>query len=168
MPKMSVDFTELQDFNRKLTILAKDAEKVLKFSLFDGAGIAADELRKSVDGLARVPDVVAINAWRRGTPGLISVSQKNGLRNGLGISHMRIKGKTISVKAGFDGYNDVMTRRWPKGQPNIMIAASCEHGSSAMLEQPFIRPTFYRCRARIVLQMEETAQKKIQEIILDE
>ena len=166
MPKVKYEFKELRRLNRNLQTLAKDAEKVMKFSLYDGAKIAADELRTSVDDLARVTDAEAIQAWMTRTPSLISVSQKNGLRNGLGISPMKVgPNLKIHVKVGFSGYNEVVTHRWPNGQPNVMIAASCEHGSSAMLEQPFIRTAYVSCAGRVVKQMKETAKKEISEIL---
>lgn len=165
MPKIRSSFKELEKLNRDLRTLAADAEKVLKYSLFDGAKVAADELRSSVDGLTCIKDTESIAAWRSKTPTILNASQKAGLQNGLGINPMRSSGAVISVKIGFDGYNSIVTRRWPRGQPNIMIAASCEHGSSAMLEQPFIRPAFVSCRNRIVAEMEQTCKKKITEIL---
>ena len=41
---------------------------------------------------------------------------------------------------GFDGYNHIKTRKYPKGQPNVMIAASVESGSSEQQKYPFVRP----------------------------
>lgn len=165
MPKMTVDLYGMKNFQRNLRTLANDAQKVMKFSLFDGAAIAGDELRAAVNGLDRVTDAAAIQAWLHGVPTILCVSQKNGLRAGLGITPMKVNGKEISVKIGFDGYNQIATRRWPNGQPNQMIAASCEHGSSAMLEQPFIRPAYRSCAARIRSAMEAAAKKKIEEIL---
>ena len=165
MPKLSVDFKDLDALERNLRTLSDEAQGICKMALYDGAAVAADALRKSVDGLARVPDVAAMNAARRGEPAVLSVSQKNGLREGLGISPMKIRGKTISVKVGFDGYNSVKTKRWPNGQPNVMVAASCEHGSSAMLEQPFIAPTFRAKSAQIQRAMMKTATDQISKIL---
>ena len=166
MPKVKCEFKELRRLNRNLQILSEDAEKVMKFSLYEGAKIAADELRVSVDNLGRVSDAAAIQAWMTLTPSIISVSQKNGLRAGLGISKMKVGPHLkIRLKVGFSGYNEVITRRWPQGQPNVMIAASCEHGSSAMLAQPFIRPAYERCAGRIKNEMEKTAKKEISKIL---
>lgn len=165
MPKLSVNFKELDAFDRKLKQLADEAEGVCKMALYDGAAVAADALRKSVDGLHRVPDVVAMNAARRGEPTFLSVSQKNGLRAGLGVARMKVSGKLIHVKVGFDGYNAIRTKRWPNGQPNQMVAGSCESGSSAMIEQPFIRTTFKANSAQMQRAMVKTATEKITEIL---
>lgn len=165
MPKISVDFKKLDALERNLRSLSNETERICKMALYDGAAVAADSLRKSVDRLDRVPDAAAMNAARRSEPTILSVSQKNGLREGLGISPMKIRGKTISVKVGFDGYNSVRTKRWPNGQPNVMVAASCEHGSSAMLEQPFIAPTFRAKSAQIQRAMVKTATDQITKIL---
>lgn len=164
MPKVVANLADLKQLKNNLKELAK-AKTVFKFALWEGASVAADELRAGVNGLKRVTDAEAIHAWEKLTPTYLSVSQKNGLRSGLGVTKIRLRGSVWSVRIGFDGYNSVVTRRWPKGQPNQMIAASCEHGSSAMLEQPFIRPAFERCEAKIKEAMEDKAKEKIEEIL---
>lgn len=164
MPKMTLNIRELDAFERSIALLREEAKQVAKRALYDGAAVAADALRISVDALDRVSDVQAIQAWRTGKPTILSVSQKNGLREGLGVSPMKERGGTISVKIGFDGYNRVKTKRWPNGQPNQVIAASCEHGSSAMLEQPFIRPTMEKNRSAILRAMIKTATGEITKI----
>lgn len=165
MPRITAKLEELDALERRFSLLASEATTIAKRSLYDGAAVAADSLRVSVNGLSRVSDAEAIQAHRTGTPTILSVSQKNGLRKGLGISPMKVKGKAISVKVGFDGYNSVKTKRWPDGQPNQMVAASCEHGSTAMVEQPFIRPTFESHRASILRAMIRTATKEIDRIL---
>ena len=165
MPKVTADLKQLRHFNENLRTLAEDAEKICKMSLYDGMTIAADELRKSVEGLRTVSNAQALAAYQRKEPTILSDRQKAALAAGLGVSPMRKRGQAIDNKVGFEGYNDVVTRRWPSGQPNQMIAASCEHGSSAMLAQPFIRPAFERCRERIVKRMTDTATEEIEKIL---
>ena len=167
MPKVKTNISALKQLNKNMSdlVAAANVTKVCKFSLYEGASVAADELRKSVNGLQRVTDVEAIHGWEKMTPTLISVSQKNGLRAGLGVTKIRTRGGVWSVRIGFDGYNSVVTKRWPNGQPNQMIAASCEHGSSAMLEQPFIRFTFQRCEEALKKALEDKAKEKIEEIL---
>lgn len=165
MAIVRVGLNDLHLFNRRLEACRDQAKRVAKCALFDGADVAADSLRAAVDGLQRVPDVVAINTLRKGGQSLISVSQKNGLRAGLGIAKMKEAGNTISVKIGFSGYNSVAGGPWPSGQPNQMIAASCEGGSSKMIRQPFIAPTFNSHRIDIQRAMMQTATRIIDEIM---
>lgn len=37
-----------------------------------------------------------------------------------------------NVKIGFDGYNNIRSKRWPQGQPNQMVARAIESGTSWM------------------------------------
>lgn len=142
MLRARANTADLKKLVGRLRKTAEEMDKTCKYALYFGGASAADALRKKVNALNSVPDVVAINAWRRGEPSLISVKQKLGLLEGLGIAKMRQKNKVWSVRVGFDGYNSVVTRRWPNGEPNVIIAAGCEHGNSnRMIEQPFIRKT---------------------------
>ena len=61
------------------------------------------------------------------------------------------------VKIGFDGYNDVKTRKYPKGQPNAMIARVTESGSSYREKTPFIRTAVQSSEKAAV----EAAKEKI-------
>lgn len=165
MARVKYDFRQLRHFNENLRKLVGEAEKIMKFTVFEGADIAANELRAGVEALRTVSDGQAIQAYRKRTPTILSKSQKQGLLDGLGISPMKTRGGGVDNKVGFEGYNSVVTRRWPNGQPNIMIAASCEHGSSAMLEQPFIRQAYQRCAHRVTEAMAKVATEKIEEIL---
>ena len=165
MPKLKCQFKEMKRFERNLLELSRDVSKILKPAVYDGAGVAATALRETVGGLACVSDVDSIHAWRASTPTIICRSQKDGLLEALGVAKMKARGFSFNTRTGFDGYNSIVTRRWPNGQPNVMIAASCEHGSSAMLAQPFIRPAYKLCATEVRKIMEETTKKKIEEIL---
>ena len=77
---------------------------------------------------------------------------------------MKRKKGSWFLKIGFDGYNSVKSKRWPKGQPNQLIARACESGSSAMIKQPFVRPTLKSVQQAAELAMEKAADKKLKEI----
>lgn len=166
MPKIKADFRQLRHFNQNLRVLANDAKPVLKWGVYDGLAVAADALRASTAALNTVSDGQSIQAYRMRTPTLINATQKAGLLAGLGISPIKERGQlAVDGKAGFEGYNGIRTRRWPNGQPNIMIAASCEHGSSGMLPQPFIRRAYSTAAGRIREAMSAAAAEKIEEIL---
>ena len=44
----------------------------------------------------------------------------------------------MNVKIGYDGYNNIVTERWPQGQPNMMIARAAESGTTFMQAQYFM------------------------------
>ena len=62
-----------------------------------------------------------------------------GLIQSLGITRMKEKDGFLNVKIGFDGYNKVKTARWPKGQPNTMVARAAESGTTWLQKSPFVR-----------------------------
>lgn len=167
MPKISANLEELKKLNKKLTEMANDAEKLCKYSLYDAAGIAVEAIGEGIDKLSVVSDAAAMRAYVDQRPTRICYTQREGLYNSLGLTPMTTRGGIVSIKAGFDnkdpvtGYNAIKTKRWPKGQPNIIIAASCEHGSSAMIEQPFIRPAFERNKGRMREAMKMSSQEWI-------
>ena len=186
MPRITLDLKDLDFFVDRLGEMGEDAEKIVKMGMYEGAKICADELRKAVDNLDRVPDVYLANAVRaaggskaggksrigakiesgRVTTTLpLTVKQKNGLRNGLGIAKFRVQGNKISTVVGFSGYNTLTSKRWPQGQPNQMVAASCESGTSYMTRQPFIRPTFTKHGAAIRSAINDYVIARYREII---
>ena len=166
MPKVRIDISGLDFMERQFNLLASEATTVAVRAVYDGAGVSADALRGAVDGLARVSDKAAMGAWRKRVPSLLSVSQKNGLREGLGIAPMKIENDSVNTKVGFDGYNSVVTKRWPFGQPNQMIAAVCNHGdSSTMIRQPFISTTAEGSSSAIRAAMIKAATEEITKIL---
>ena len=83
MPKLKCQFKEMKRFERNLLELSRDVSKILKPTVYDGAGVAATALRETVGGLACVSDVDSIHAWRASTPTIICRSQKDGLLEAL-------------------------------------------------------------------------------------
>lgn len=157
MARVRIETKGLEELQRGLLLIEEDAEEICKRAIFDGASEAADTLKATTASLRTVPDVVAINNWRKGQQGYLSVKQKAGLLAGLGIARMKTQGKEINTKVGFSGYNDVKTKRWPNGQPNIMIAAVCNHGdSNTMVRQPFVDAAAEMAAGHITDAMRET------------
>ena len=93
--------------------------------------------------------------------------QKEGLKRALGIAKMRDDGGFRNVKIGFDGYNQVHTKTWPQGQPNMMVARAVESGTSWMRKQPFMRKAEQSSRGKCEQAMSEAVDKAIQNIIGD-
>lgn len=158
-------FEGLQELERKLNSLGAHSQEVAGRCVYAAAAIVADEVRKSLDGLKAVSDRQALAAYRRQEPGYLSESQKAGLREGLGLATMLNDAGYIHTKLGFDGYNSVKSKRWPKGQPNVMIARSCENGSSAMLRQRFIAPGVSRARRRAEAEMAKVFDEETEKIM---
>lgn len=158
---------EMQGIDAYLSELRKLGEAtgpVCEAAVYAGAKVVADAVKQEIKGLDRVTDAEALAAWRDRRPVKISVSQKIGLVKSFGVTPIRNKFGVYSAKIGFDGYNDVKTDRWPQGQPNQLIARSCESGSTAMVKQPFMRTTVKRVQRAAEFAMEQAADKKLKEI----
>ena len=67
----------------------------------------------------------------------------------------------LNVKIGFDGYNNVRTRTYPKGQPNALIARATESGSSVRKKTPFIRPAVNASKKQAIDSCKVVVDEKI-------
>lgn len=148
----------------ELRKLGENTAPVCKAAVYAGAKVIADEIRQATSGLNRVTDAEAMAAYHEKKPVKISVSQKIGLVKSLGIAPITDKYGIVSTKVGFDGYNDVKTKRWPNGQPNALIARACESGSSAMLKQPFVRPAIQRKKDAALEAMKQAADRELEKL----
>ena len=101
-------------------------------------------------------------------PGVLNAKQRAGLHNGLGIASLREDGEYLNVKIGWDGYNDIKTKRWPKGQPNQVIARSVDRGTSFMQANPFVKRAVARTRKVSQEKMQEVIDREIEKIMKKE
>ena len=102
------------------------------------ANVVADAVRNNIQALPTVSNEANIATYRKGYIRL-SEPEKQGLLDGFGVSPMQDDGGYKNVKLGFDGYNSVKTKKYPQGQPNVLIARVTESGSSYRQKTPFMR-----------------------------
>ena len=115
--------------------LDKNTEKVIGKAIYNGAHVVV----KAVEaGIQSISTDDRFGTAENPVNGPTSI-QKLGLQYSLGVARMRNDNGFYNVKIGFDGYNRVKTKRWPSGQPNMMVARSIESGTSWMTKQPFMR-----------------------------
>lgn len=119
--------------------LADKGPELCKAAVYAGAKVMADAYRREISALHTVSEKKQMAAWHKMEPTYLSVKQKIGLLNSLGVTPIKSRNGVYNAKVGFDGYNAIITKSWPHGQPNMLVARSCESGSSAMLKQPFAR-----------------------------
>lgn len=123
----------IDKYINSLEEISNATDEMIGKAIYEGAKVVTDEIRGALEGLP-VDNRIAKNGE---TLTGISQAQKSGLLDGLGITTMR-KDDSYNVKVGFDGYNNVKTKTWPKGQPNSMIARSLESGTSFRAKNPVI------------------------------
>lgn len=152
-------FKGLDEWAMKLSVVVSDTEAICGAAIYDMADIVADSIRKNLEALEAVPDTEALEASRKGAAHSLTVSEKKGLENSLGISPMQCDDGYYNVKVGFDGYNEIKTKLYPKGQPNVMIARATESGSSVREKTPFIAPALKASKKAAI----EAGRKRIDE-----
>lgn len=150
-------FEGMDKYIIELNKLADNTDDIIGHAVHDGAGVVADAVRANIEALPAVPDGVGAHAYRAGTGVPLTETTKQGLLDGFGISQLQRKNGYHHVKLGFDGYNKLRTRKFPKGQPNVLIARSLEFGSSISRKHPFVKPAVKATR--------DACEKKMADVI---
>ena len=130
-------------------------------AIYNGAGVVMNACETAIANLATDDRFGTAQSPVTGPTSI----QKAGLQHALGIAKMRNDNGFYNVKIGFDGYNRVKTKRWPQGQPNMMVARSVESGTSWMQKQPFMRKAEQSSKSHCEQVMSETIDKEIKRII---
>ena len=141
--------------------LEKDSEKIIGEAIYKGAGVVMRQVENAVQVIS-TDDRFGTQENPVSGPTTI---QKIGLQYALGIAKMRNDNGFRNVKIGFDGYNNVKTKRWPNGQPNMMVARSIESGTSWMQKQPFMRKAEQAARGPCEQAMSEAVDQAIRKSI---
>ena len=136
---MKMDVSGTGEFLKKIEKLSNDAVPMEKAALYQGAKIMADAVKAEMQGLRTTENWRNMVAYNMGGMATLSDMQKEGLLTGFGLSKMKYADGSVYLVMGFNGYNNVKTKRWPNGQPNRMIAAVVERGSSFFIAQPFFK-----------------------------
>lgn len=149
----------MEQFLELLIATEKQTDRIVGRSIHPGAKIVADTCKNYMEMF-----IITENGRHQHGQHYPTEKQLNGLIKSMGIAKIKRKyGGIFDVKLGFDGYNDVKTKKYPKGQPNAMIARSINSGSTYMKRQPFmdmtIRVSKDKAEAKIVEQFDTELEK---------
>lgn len=137
-------------------------EEIIGGALYAGAAIATDMVRAELDA---IPTDESFGTSEHQATGPKAI-QKEGLSRSLGIASMRDDGSGFyTVKIGFDEYNRVKTKKWPKGQLNQMVARSIESGTTWMQKNPFIKRAAAKSRKKSIAAMEQHVKETVEKIM---
>lgn len=139
--------------------MGKEGKTIAEKAVCAGAAIVADAVRANIDALPAVKDEWGVIAYNNNWSAPLTETAKKGLQDGFGISPMGSEDGMLNVKLGFDGYNGMKTKKYPKGQPNVLLARSIESGSSIAKKRPFVAPAVRKTKKAA----EETMAKIIDE-----
>lgn len=156
----------LDEYMKKLEALDVSRTAVMKVAVYEGADEVADAIREAIKALPEVKTSKAVSDWRQQVPvDGITKAQKDGLLDGLYVARMEDDLDSVYTTIGFDGYNRVKTKKYPKGQANSMIARAVESGSSARRKTPFVRPAVNRVKDRAIQRMADKLDETINQIM---
>ena len=133
--KVEIGFEALDKFVKQLEELTDKSEEMCKRAIYDGGKIVGDEMKRQIAHIPVLPE----------HPGKhtemitgATEAQIDGLVESMGLAPIQHYGRGLNTKVGFDGYNSVKTKKYPNGQPNMMIARSINAGTSFRNKFPFV------------------------------
>lgn len=150
----------LDEYLAQLGNLEQRARPVIGLAVYEGAKVVADAVRKEIEGLP----VESTNSKGSGRRNLLPV-EKEGLLEGLGVAKMKNENGFWNVKVGMDGYNADVTKKWPYGKPNAMIARSLEKGTSFLVRNAFVSRAVRKARRQAEGAMRDEVDKQIVKIV---
>ena len=153
-------FEGLDEYEQQLLKLQDISRECVGQAIYKGAGVVADAVKRNIESLP-------IDARRGVKDGQmlhgITETQKQGLRDGFGIAKIQNENGYVHVKLGFAGYNGYITRQYPNGQPNSVIARSVNSGSSFRQRIPFVDNAVNASKDACEQTMKDTFDKVLQE-----
>lgn len=151
----------LEEYEKKLLELKNLSREMIGEAVFEGAAVVADKIR---DNIETIP---VDNRYATGTATLYGITeeQKQGLRDGFGISPLQNDAGYMNVKLGFAGYNEQKTRKYPNGQPNSVIARSVNSGTSFRQRNPFVDNAVSQARAEAEKKMTDKLDDAIRDVM---
>lgn len=158
MAKMTIKGTE--EYALKLAKMGKESRQIAEKAIYAGADIVANQLKSNLSGIQTVTEAENVKAYRTKGKSGISKRQKDGLIKSFGIAKLQNDDGYYNVKLGFDGYNKVKTRKYPKGQPNQLIARVMESGSTYMDKNPVIRMAVNQKRKASIVEMQRVIDEE--------
>lgn len=158
----------MEEYTKKIKDLAKNEEKVIKTSVYVGAGVIADAVKAALKTLPVDEGGNGLPPF--GTPERpisgVSRQQKGDLIDGMGLAPIKeSKPGYISTKLGWAGYGRVKTKRYPNGVPNQMLMRAVEGGTSFRRKTLVVRKSARKAKQQAVEAMGRRAEEEIRKEI---
>ena len=153
----------MSEYIAYLQSIANVTDEAIGAGVYAMAEVVADKVRDNIQALPTVSNEANIATYRQGYSRL-SEPEKKGLLDGFGVSPMQDDSGYKNVKLGFDGYNSVKTKKYPNGQPNVLIARVTESGSSYRQKTPFVRPAVNASRKEALEKGREAVDRVLEAV----
>lgn len=157
-------FAGLKALEMQMQKLKEQSVPSAKKAVYKGSKVMADAIKGNMWALDFTSDGAAMAAYNANKPTIISERQKRGLIDGFGVTEIKVERGQVNAKVGFTGYNRVKTKRWPQGQPNVIVARACESGTSHTIKQPFVRPAISAARSATEKAIRDSIETDIKKI----
>ena len=153
----------MEEYLELLIQTDKQTDRMCGRSIYPGAKLISNAVKTALKNV-KTDDTYHKFAEMYGRKHGITKKQLAGLIESMGIAKMRHRADTYDVKLGFDGYNNVITRKFPYGQPNALIARSLNKGTSFLQAQPFMDSTVEANRAAVEEAIRNQFNKELEKL----
>lgn len=155
-------FGGIDNYIKQLSKLQQSTKDgVVGKTVYAGAAVVADSVRRAIQALP----VGDGRAQGGGLVDTVTLPQKAGLLDGFGISRMKDDDGFVNVKLGFDGYNSTRTEKYPRGQPNALIARSVNSGTTFRKKTKFVDKAVNSARKAAEATMDAACSREIEKIM---
>lgn len=159
MARFQIKNTDTQRLMSDLSRFGNQAKEIASRAIYEGAGIVADELKEQVKSLESEEQRFLDLSDESDKFRVVEKELKCCLIEKMGISTLRDAYDGWDRHIGWDGYGYLPTKKYPKGRPIPMIAASIEIGSEVRYKLPFIRKTCNSKRKEALEAMEKSVDE---------
>lgn len=160
MPSIKVD--GLDDVFAMLKSIGCDIESVQKQAVYAGMAVIRDEVVRQIEALPEQRGYLPKDKLPRD---VITPREKEQLLKHIGIAQMDNKDGTVSTRISFDGYTNIVTQKYKKGLPAILVARSINSGSSVRTKHPFMRNARAASKAKALAAAEEAARNALAKLM---
>ena len=156
------EFSGIDNYISQLNKLQQSTKDgVVGKTVYAGAAVVADSVRRAIQALP----VGDGRAQGGGLVDTVTLPQKAGLLDGFGISRMKDDDGFVNVKLGFDGYNSTRTEKYPRGQPNALIARSVNSGTTFRKKTKFVDKAVNSAKKAAEAAMDAACSREIEKIM---
>lgn len=149
----------LAEISEMLGKLETEAEAAASAALYEGAGIMANEITRSAEGIRTEPFRYTVFGTRSPSP-----EEKEAVTGAgaVGIAKFDKNGTEVNTSVGYghSGYADTFGRQKAVAQ----IANAINSGTSFMQKQPFIRKAQSKGEPQAAERMKETIEERLNRI----
>ena len=157
-----ITFPGLSEYELMISRLSKGADDIAGKAIYAGAKIVTDQIAQNIRAL---PVVKGFGSESNPLPGGVTMDQKKGLLETLGIAPMQDDNGYYNVKAGFDGYIETTYDGDVYRQPAPLVARGTESGTYWKKKSPFVRPAINATRKPAEAKMAQVVDQEMQKIM---